>query len=316
MSPRRTDKAGSLGLNQARERKRAGTRLTERDAEIVMAVYRYRALTSPLVQKLFFETNGSTEESTGTGKLNSRCQLRLQRLYEQGYLSRDEQPQKLSDGRRPYVYRLNNRGAELCAGLLDDEELDWRPGEQPVSPYFLQHLLASNSVRVAITVAARHHGFTVEEWLDDRTLKRRQMTDTVTLRGPNGATQRAAVVPDGFFILTTPSAIYNHCLEIDLCSVTGVASMWGRRDWARKVAAYLEYYRSGRYTERYKSHGLRVLTVTTGEKRLANLKAVTEKAGGRSRFWFTTFERIETSDVLTDPIWRVASSDDFRALTW
>jgi hypothetical protein len=316
MSPRRTDKAGSLGLNQAPERKRAGTRLTERDAEIVMAVYRYRALTSPLVQKLFFETNGSTGEHNSAGKLNTRCQLRLQRLFEYGYLARDEQPQKLSDGRRPYMYRLTARGAALVQELLDDEELDWRPGEQPVSPFFLEHLLATNTVRVAITVAARHHGFTVEEWLDDRTLKRRQMTDTVTLRGPNGATQRAAVVPDGFFVLKTPSALYHHFLEVDLRTVTGLSSQWQRRDWARKVAAYLEYYRSGRYTERYKTQGLRVLTVTTGEKRLDNLRSVTEKTGGRGRFWFSTFERIERNDVLVDPIWTVASKEGLYALTW
>jgi hypothetical protein len=57
-------------------------------------------------------------------------------------------------------------------------------------------------------------------------------------------------------------------LEIDLRTVTGVASVWGKRDWARKVSAYLEYYRSGNYQERYKTQSLRILTVMTGEKRL------------------------------------------------
>ena len=64
------------------------------------------------------------------------------------------------------------------------------------------------------------------------------------------------------------------------------------------------------------TQGLRVLTVTTGEKRLASLKAATEQTGGRARFWFTTFECIKSCDVLVNPIWQVASKEDSYALIW
>jgi hypothetical protein len=84
----------------------------------------------------------------------------------------------------------------------------------------------------------------------------------------------------------------------------------------RKVSAYLEYHRSGKYQLRYKMQGLRMLTVTTGEKRLANLKAATEKTGGKARFWFTTFEQIRKSDVLTEAIWQKAGENMFHKLTW
>jgi hypothetical protein len=298
------------------ERHLPGLRLTPRDASILFAVYRYRALTTPQIERLFFSDNNAKLTASEVPKLNTRCQYRLQLLHYHGYLTRDEQPQKLSEGRKPYIYWLAQRGAEIVAELLDGEELDWNQREHHVSPLFLEHLLATNDVRVAMTVAARKQNFSIATWLDDRTLKRQHMNDVITLRGPQGATQRAAVVPDGYFVLDTVKHLYHHFLEIDLRNVTGAASIWGRRDWARKVQAYLEYYRSGKYQARYQTQGLRVLTVTTGEKRLANLKAATEKAGGRSRFWFTTFEQIAKSDVLTDAIWQKAGNNGLHTLIW
>lgn len=288
-------------------------RLTPRDTAILLAVYQYRALTTPQIEELFFS---SDHPKAASSKPNTRCQYRLQLLHLHGYLAREEQPQKRIEGNKPFMYFLDKRGAQLVEELLDGEDLDWNPREHSVSNLFLEHLIHTNDVRVAINTVASQHNFTITTWLDDRTLKRRQMTDIVTLVGPNGGRQKAAVVPDGYFVLDTGSHVYNHFLEVDLRTVTGVASKWGRRDWARKVCTYLEYHRSGRYQERYKTQGLRILTVTTGEKRLANLKAITEKVGGRQRFWFTTFEQVRASDVLVDPIWRVASSKDLRALTW
>lgn len=61
---------------------------------------------------------------------------------------------------------------------------------------------------------------------------------------------------------------------------------------------------------------MRILTVTTGQKRLENLLAITEEVGGKARFWFTTFERILHADILVDPIWNVAGADSLRSLTW
>jgi hypothetical protein len=46
--------------------------------------------------------------------------------------------------------------------------------------------------------------------------------------------------------------------------------------------------------------------VTTSERRLVNLKAITEQAGGRSRFWFTTASLASAGDILTGLIWQVA----------
>jgi hypothetical protein len=177
-------------------------------------------------------------------------------------------------------------------------------------------LLSTNDVRIAITVSAQNQGWEIVEWLDEKTLKSKETLDYVTLTGPTGTKKKAAVVPDGYFILETETHLYHHFLEIDLATVTGETTEWGKRNFAMKVATYLEYYRSGKYEERYNTQGMRVLTVTTSETRLANLKAITERAGGKQRFWFTTFDLIKESDSLIDPIWQIASREGLYTFTW
>jgi hypothetical protein len=88
-----------------------------------------------------------------------------------------------------------------------------------------------------------------------------------------------------------------------------------RSSKSEKVQAYLEYTRSGKYAERYGTRSLRVLTVTTGEKRLANLKRATEQAGGREMFWFTTVEQVGSGEgLLVAKIWQVAGQEGVSAL--
>jgi hypothetical protein len=279
-----------------------------RDQEIVRAVYEYRALTTPLVQALLFSPNAERPDT--------RCKRRLQLLHHAGYLARDEQPTRLSDGRKPLVYFLDERGAELLSEFLNvpRRTIDWRPEYNDVGWLFLEHLLATNTVRVAISVAARRHGWRVRAWLDDKRLRRSEARDHVELPGQDGATYRVAIVPDGYFALQVGKRVYHRFVEADRGTVTGQASKEQRRDWVRKVRAYLAYYESGQYLDRYGARGLRVLTVTTSERRLGNLKQITEAAGGWQMFYFTTFDRLRSADPLTDPIWQIAASDGLHPL--
>lgn len=291
-------------------------RLSRRDREIIRAVYEYRALTTVQIERLFFPPvkRSSAASAEGGGKINPRCQHRLKMLYHHRFLFRDEQPQKLSEGRKPLVYFLDEAGAALLVEA-NHEAIDWAPDDNDVSWAFLQHQLATNDFRVTITAAARRRGVTIASWIDDKSLKSPHMKDYVVLKGPQGGTRQVAVVPDGFFILdTNDDKLYRCFLEIDRGTVTASYRDDGRRDWAHKVRAYLEYYSSGKYRARYGATGMRVLTVTTGARRLAHLKAVTEATGGKSRFWFATFGDLTVDTVLTEPVWRVASSSEPRTL--
>lgn len=285
-------------------------RLTARDKAIVDAVYTHRALTAPQIAALFF--------ASPSAATSSRCRHRLKLLYHHGFLHRIEQPQILSAGREPLVYFLDKRGAQMLAVQqeCEVEDLDWRERENKVGYRFIEHLLLSNDVRIAITKATQRQEWTIEQWIDEQSLRRTHIKEYVTIIGAQGSEQRVALIPDGYFVLATPEHRYHHFLEIDLRTETGEASVAGRKDWARKMKAYISYYTHGHYQERYKTTGGRVLTITTGEKRMAHLKQITEKVGGRSRFWFTTFERLNAQTVLSDPIWQVAAREDYFSLVF
>lgn len=293
-------------LARYREEELPGFRLTLRDIAIIKAIFEYRALTAPQIAALFFSPDR-------TGEVNTRCKHRLRMLYHYGYLFRDEQPSKLSEGRKPFVYFLDSRGAEWLSQQLG-KVIEWDRKDNRVSWPFLDHLLATNDIRVAINLAALANGMEIVAWLDDKSLKGAQMKDKITLRGERGGKVEAAVVPDSYLRLDAQEDIYNFFLEVDRGTVTGDATQWGKRDWGRKIKAYLEYYKSGLYEKRYHTADMRILTITTSETRLTNLKRITEDAGGKARFWFATFERIKHADILTNPLWTVATHEGLSAL--
>ena len=297
-------------LRRAEPDDRPTFRLTKRDCDLVQAVWHYRALTAPQLAALFFSSS-----TPKTGEVNARCKHRLRMLFYHGYLIRNEQSSKLSEGRKPLIYSLDRKGAELLSEM-QGAPIDWDPKDHAVSPLFLEHLLATNNVRVAIVLSAQQHGWGLAKWLDDKTLKSPRQKETVTLIGPRGSTEPVAVVPDGYFVIEAGEFVYHHFLEIDRGTETGQASEWGRHDWARKMRAYLEYYQSGSYMVRYQTQSLRILTVTTGERRLAHLKTITHKVGGLAQFWFTTQELATTHDVLSEPIWQMADQDGMHSLIW
>jgi hypothetical protein len=287
--------------------------LTPRDLAILEGLYRCRALTTPQIQRWFFPSTPA-----GSRGATVRCQARLRLLFHHGYVTRDELPTRLSEGRQPLVYRLDRRGAEAVAGALDVTvaELDWRPQDAASggNHWFLTHLLRTNDVRIALALAAEAAGCRLVRWLDERTLRRQQMKDWVMWTDRQGRRRRVAVVPDSYFVVGTAQAVYHHFLEIDLRTTTGLSSRDDHRDWARQVQAYLAYHQSGQYLARYQSSIFRVLTVTTDLARLRHLQTVTEQAGGRAQFWFTTLEAVTPATMLTAPIWQVAGRAELQRL--
>ena len=308
-------------LRRADESHLPPIRLTPRDLAIIEAVYSFRALSTPQIERLLFPGNPQDIQANvkdpGSGKTN-RCRHRLKLLYHHGYLYREELPVPLTQGRRPLVYFLDKKGKDaLCRHFdLDPKEIDWHRRQNTVGDTFIEHTLQTNDIRVAVTVGAQQHGFTLATWLDDRTLRKQQNRDAVTISGPQGGKpRRVAVVPDGYFHLQSPAYEFHFCLEADRRTVVGQYSRWGGKDWSRKIRAYIAYFtrpepdKPSVYEQRFGTSKLRILTVTTGQKRLENLKRITEQAGGRGRFWFTTFDALTPETVLTQPIWYKAGKD-------
>ena len=132
--------------------------------------------------------------------------------------------------------------------------------------------------------------------------------DRVWIESEPGRRRSVALVPDAYACLNTGPRRTRFFLEADRASETN-----GR--WAQKVLAYLAYVRSGSYARRYHSDCLRVLTVTTSEKRLLNLLRTTHKAGGGPMFWFAHLGLLAPETVLKAPIWSVPSESRACALT-
>jgi hypothetical protein len=229
------------------------------------------------------------------------------------------------------VYFIDKKAVPLLADELGvfPEDIDWHPRNNDVGWMFLDHLLATNDVRIAIEVATECKGFEIANWVNERSLKSREMRDSVEIVGPRGARHRVTIVPDGYFCLNDGQYEYHNFLEVDMGTETGRSSKFGRRDFSRKIRGYLGYYNSGKYQQKYDPDQeyddlpMRVLTVTTGRKRMANLKQVTENvlkeaksASAGSLFWFTTFEMVTPETVLSEPIWEVAGQDGRAQLVW
>jgi len=285
--------------------------LTRRDLEIFATLWSTRYMNAPQIQRLFWrESRGGT-----FGQLKA-CQRRLRLLTQHKLLRRIDLPVRRGEAPPPYIYTLDKGGAEVLSQELgvSFEEINWRPTDAEENDIFLLHHLATNEVRIAITLACEQTGYTLDTWLDEKELRSEGMYDHVVLTGPQGREERIAVIPDGFFVLHSDKRIARFCLEVDRGTVTVQPTLLERRGWRQKITAYLAYEASGAYSQRYQSKTLWVLTVTTGERRLRHMKEVTEAVGGDHRFWFTTFEQLRPETILTEKIWYYAGSNEPHAL--
>jgi hypothetical protein len=274
---------------------------TPRDMHILLAAYAYRTISSTQLKQILAPDAART-------RLNQRLSL----LFQHGYLLRIEQPQGLSEPRKPYVYVLDRKGAAVVAehqGVAPHELEHWSPKDRHVKPLFLEHHLYINDVRIALLQSIAAHSFTLEAWHDERTLKRNHKDEVVSIHAPDGEEEQTRLYPDAYVAFRTDSLRFHRFIEVDRGTETVVSTGQMLRGWGRKVACYQAYYRNGFFERRYNAKGMAVLTVTTSEKRLANLKQATEHLGGNEVFWFSTFERVNdpATDILTSPIWEVAT---------
>ncbi len=76
-----------------------------------------------------------------------------------------------------------------------------------------------------------------------------------------------------------------------------------------KVIPGIAYLKSQAYAQRSGLGYGRWLIVTTGERRLQNMKRHTERAGGNGLFYFTTLDNIRSEAMLSKPVWWLAGKE-------
>src|SRR5258708_3953895 len=268
-------------------------RLTERDAETILAVYNYRVLTLDQIHKLIFRDIQDTRW----------VQRSLARLYHHKLLARVFLP--VITGSSPTMYVLDRKGVELLHTHFGLEDLKWYPSSKTLKTMFLEHTIAINDFRISVTKACALHGYKLRAWVTESEVKAH--IDRVTVRSKRGTSRKIPIVPDSYFILDTPKGRAHFFLELDRSTMPS-------KSFRSKVAGFIEYYKSGAYERQYKTKSLSVLTVTTSQRRLNNLKRVTEDEGGKDWFLFGVLDELTPEVVLTSPIWKPASQDNLVSL--
>ncbi|MDI6872045.1 MAG: replication-relaxation family protein [Bacillota bacterium] len=262
--------------------------LTDRDLRIMEWLHECRFLTREQIERLEF----------GPGA-TSAAKRRLTLLYHNGYLGRLHLPLRDAYGASRAAYYLDRRGAQSLAGVLRAslDELNWRRRDGEQEETFLAHTLDVNDVRIAFTLASRHHGLGLE-WLDERALRRMDVLQRI--KGAGGET--ATLLPDAYFTIGGVEGIDGFALEVDRGTVS-------ERRMRARIRAYGEWATSGAYRRHLPAESLRVIFAVTGsrrgEDRLALLKRWCEEEGGRSLFWFTDGMQVAGEDILSAPVWQV-----------
>ncbi len=300
-----------------------GLRITMRDLDILDALRTAPYLSTYQIQRLFWR-----EGKGGRWGRVKACQQRLAKLVRHGYVRRIDQPVRHGEGAKPYIYALDRKGVDLLVTELgiEPQEIEWRPRSQEENFPFLNHILATIDFRIALVEACTQTGIVLQEWLDEKELKRSQNVDRVSLISPQGNLVDAAVVPDAYFMLCRDGRCGIFFLEVDLMTVTVAPSKWERRGWMRKIRAYEAYFRSDAFYRRYAGRRARVLTITLSRVRLQHLQRATENvfaelrtSGGdtsaEESFWFGLLDNsLAGSELLTAPGWYVAGYPEPRGL--
>jgi DNA-binding HxlR family transcriptional regulator len=244
---------------------RPSFRLQERDREIVSLVHNYRLIPSRHIQRLI---DGSDQ----------KILRRLQALFHARYVDR------ISQGNNSEVlYALDDKGADLLAGIgqIERRRIDWGQKNRELTERFLEHTMMLTDFRAVLTLALRAiPDINISLWLPDGALREEVIVDY----------RKAPVVPDGYFVVERQGKKAHCFIEADQSTMSG-------RRFARKLKAYLGWWREGKSRDKLGAEFFRVLTLTKSPERATNLCKIAEEVCKRGEdpnatclFWFACEE--------------------------
>ena len=270
-----------------------------------------------LVDRCRFLDSRQLRLTLGRG-LNPRAFLRrLQQLFHAEYLDRPEQQLNRwwtrGEATKHYVYALGIEGHKLLYPELHRKgaaTTDWRLRNRRVQALYMDHRLALSEVMLSFVVAGEGINAQILAWSEGKEFHRSTgLPDYVQLDARTG-TVDVPVNPDAYFMLAGRQGSREHFfLEVDRGTEPITRTTWRRTFVYRKLAAYWQLYRA-RIAEHAGISSFRVLTVTTSETRVDNMRSIARamdpKQKGSALFLFTTADRIALDDPapsLTAPIW-------------
>ncbi|HXO20935.1 MAG TPA: replication-relaxation family protein [Thermoanaerobaculia bacterium] len=255
--------------------------LTSRDRRMVELVEEFRLLSSEQVIALLGDGSGQ------------QVLRRLQLLYHARFLDRPRSQivdLVRSPGSRPMVYALGSAGAALLGVKLPKQ----------VGLEFIDHTLGVASVLAAFTLSCRKHGDVrvipwreiLEEKVPEET-RRKKQPDSWRVRLSGGP--MVGITPDAIFglhYLAKPEGANRSWffLEVDRGTMPVMRKRLSETSVYRKLLAYHATAEQALQTELFGMKTFRVLTVTTGEKRLASLVEAAKKLPSLHGLYFFSDE--------------------------
>lgn len=258
---------------------------TPRDKQILTAIHEFEGILSDhQIQRLFFESQ-------------RRMKARMSLLYHNGYVDRFTRQQQNAYGFMAYF--LDEQGIDYLCNQRGIEPGELNPRRRVERQSLIRHDVILNDVRIALVEAlAKHPQAELMEWVSARTFARDY--DTITYPDGRGQRKKRNMIPDGYCHIKSGERHSHLLLEVDLRTETN------RRFVEEKVRPGIYYLASEEYQRRFGTDRGRWLVVTTGERRLENMKRQAEAVGEAARvFFYTTLEEaMRPGAFFTEPIWR------------
>ena len=276
-------------------------RLTSRDKRIFETIHAFDGLLSlRQIDRLFF---------SGIGRSQPRARMRA--LFDNSYVQMPNPESIHQVPRGETVYWLDRKGASLVAGFQgkSSAQLKWRR-----KPRFsqIEHDLKVNDFRIAVReICQLRPDLQLEMWLPESEFA--VQPDRISYETAAGKKSSRTIRPDGYFSIERQPQFgskkpFSFLLEIDMGSEDNP------RFAREKVLPGVAYLKSSKYAERFGQPYGRYLVITTGMRRMLNMKAQAERHGGRGLFYFSTFDKITAETVLTEPVWLLAGHQEPRSI--
>lgn len=251
-----------------------GMRLEERDEQILCDLFLHRLMSRGQIERVYFSST-------------VRCNARLRLLFDHKFVLRHFPPAAPFGAQA--IYSVGKAALPIISRRLEmDLPEVTRYFRRTQTPTFIEHTLSV----VDIWIEIRETTNALKEVKLDLWLAEMECRHEWDIRAGGNKWHKESFKPDAFFRLAqeTMGAFHNFFIESDL-GHTSAKQFTGER------LTHQRYLESGLFEQTFGASSFRTLVITTGERRLKNLKELAIQQNSQL-FWFTTFDRINRSTIL------------------
>lgn len=270
--------------------------ITERDVLILQALKRYRYLRTGQIARLIFPENSTVQSA----------RRRLKYLFHAGLIGRLQPFIQIGQSSGETAYFLEDKAWDF----IEDVGSTPRYGKvKNVKPQFLEHALGVSEFRLNLELAAQDHkvvqlhrfvaDFELKENFENLAGKHRyrlfdEVDDPISR-------QTHIVYPDAMFILRGRGEKYGQFQRLFFVEIDRGTE--GLRVIQDKLTGYHLYKREGIFRKYGKFESFRVLFQAPGERRMENIRKLTEPFIDVVDVWTTISDTLSDNDLLGNPVW-------------